>query len=39
MYDTEGNKDICIWDNLFNCQQPHQHINLKEKKQILIIKK
>ena len=40
MYDTEGNKDhICIRDHFFNCRQPHQHINLKEKKQVLIIKK
>ena len=41
MYDTEGKKDhICIHDNnLFNCLQPHQHIHLKEKKQVLIIKK
>ena len=36
MYDTEGNKHHpCIRDNLFNCRQPHQHINLKEKKQVL----
>ena len=37
MYDIEGNKDICIHDNLFNCWQPHQHIHLKEKKQVLTI--
>ena len=36
MYDTEGNKDqISIHDNFFNCRQPHQHIHLKEKKQVL----
>ena len=40
MYDIEGNKDhICIRDNLFNCRQPHQNINLEEKKLVLIIKK
>ena len=39
MYDTEGNKDVWIPDSLFNCQQPHQHIHLKEKEQVLIIKK
>ena len=40
MYDTEGNKDdICIHGNLLNCRQPHEHIHLKEKKQVLIIKK
>ena len=32
-------QDICIHDNLFNCRQPHQHIHLKQKKQVLIIKK
>ena len=31
MCDTEGNKHICIIDNMFNCQQPHQLIHLKEK--------
>ena len=31
MCDTEGNKRICILDDLPNCQQPHQHIHLKEK--------
>ena len=30
---------IYICDNLLNCQQPPQHIHLKEKKQVLIIKK
>ena len=40
MYDTEGNKDdICIHGNSLNCRQPHEHIHLKEKKQVLIIKK
>ena len=40
MYDTDGNKDhICIRDNFLNCGKPHQHIHLKEKKQVLIIKK
>ena len=34
MCDTEGNKDICILDNLFDCRQPHQHSQLKEKKQV-----
>ena len=32
MCDTEGNKHICILDNLSDCQQPYQHIHLKEKK-------
>ena len=32
--DTEGNKHICILYNLFDGQQYHQHIHLKEKKQI-----
>ena len=32
MYDTEGNKRICILDNLFDFQQPRQYIHLKEKK-------
>ena len=31
MCDTEGNRRICVLDNLFDCQQPHQHIHLKEK--------
>ena len=35
MSDTEGNKCICILDNLFDCQQPHQYIHLKEKKKVL----
>ena len=36
MYDTDGNKhDTCIRDNLFICQQPHQHIHLKGKKIII----
>ena len=39
MYDSEENKDVCIHDNLFSCQQPHQHIHLMNKKQVLIIKK
>ena len=39
MYDTEENKDICMYDNLFNCRQYHQHVHLKEKKHVLIIKK
>ena len=44
MDDTEENKVpiyiyIYICDNLLNCQQPPQHIHLKEKKQVLIIKK
>ena len=34
MYDTEGNKRICIIDNLSNCQQPHQHTHLKKKRQV-----
>ena len=34
MCDIEGNKRICILDNLFDCRQPHQHIHLNEKKQI-----
>ena len=35
-----GNVMIFIFfSNLFNCRQPHQHIHLKEKKQVLIIKK
>ena len=39
MYDTAENKGhIYICDNLLNCQQPPQHIHLKEKKQVLIIK-
>ena len=32
MCDTEGNKHICIFDNLFDCRQPYQHIHPKEKK-------
>ena len=32
--DTEGNRHICILDNFFDCPQPHQHIHLKEKKQV-----
>ena len=36
MYDTERNMHhLCIHDNLFNCRPPHQHIRLKEKKQVL----
>ena len=32
MYDTEGNKHhTCIHDNLLNCRQPLQHIQLKGK--------
>ena len=34
MCNIEGNKRICILDNLFDCRQPHQHIHLNEKKQI-----
>ena len=34
MYETEGNKRICILDNLSDCQQPHQHIQLNEKKKV-----
>ena len=30
---------ICTCDNVFNFWQPHQHIHLKENKQVLIIKK
>ena len=36
---TEENKDGFIQNNLFSCQQPQQHIHVKEKKQVLIIKK
>ena len=32
MYDTEGITPPCIHDHLFSCQQPHQHIHLKENK-------
>ena len=32
MCDIEGDKHICILNNLCDCQQPHQHIQLKEKK-------
>ena len=39
MCHTEENKDGFIQNNLFSCQQPQQHIHLKEKKQVLIIKK
>ena len=36
MYDAEVNKHrLCIRDNLLNCSQPHQHIHLKGKKQVL----
>ena len=36
MYDTKGNKQhLCVRDNLFNCRQPHHHIHLKEKEQVL----
>ena len=36
MYITERNMHhLCIHDNLFNCRPPHQHIHLKEKKQVL----
>ena len=38
MYDTEGNKRICILDNLFDFQQPHQYIHLKERKRNHTIK-
>ena len=36
---TEEIKDGFIQNNLFSCQQPQQHIHLKGKKQVLIIKK
>ena len=37
MYDTKENKDhICIIDNLPDCEQPYQHIQLKGKKQYSI---
>ena len=37
---NEDNKDhVCNSDNLFNYRQPHQHIHLNEKKQVLIFKK
>ena len=36
MSDTEENKRICIIDNLLDCQQPHQHIHLKEEKKSII---
>ena len=29
---NEGNTRFSMLDNLFNYQQPHQHIHLKEKK-------
>ena len=32
MCDNEGNKRNYIFDNLFDCRQPHQHIHLKGKK-------
>ena len=36
MYNTEVNKHrLCICDNFFNYRQPHQHIHLKGKKQVL----
>lgn len=36
MYNTEKNKDhIHILDNLSDYRQPHQHINLNEKKTVL----
>ena len=36
VHDTEGNKHrLCIRDNLLNRWQPHQHIHLKRKKQVL----
>ena len=34
MCDNEGNERICIPDNLSDCQQPHQHMHLKEKKKV-----
>ena len=40
MYDTEGNKEYTfILYNLLDCWQPHQHVDLIEKKQELVIKK
>ena len=40
MYDTEGNKEYTfILDNLLDCWQPYQHVDLIEKKQELVIKK
>ena len=36
MYNTEVNKHrLCICDNFFNYRQPHQHIHIKGKKQVL----
>ena len=36
VYNTEGNKNrLCIRENLLNCCQPHQHIQLTGKKQVL----
>ena len=36
MYNTEGNKHfLCTRDNLLSCWEPHQHIDLKGKKQVL----
>ena len=36
MDDSEGNEhDNQFGKNLFNCRQPHEHIHLKENKQVL----
>ena len=35
VYNTEGNKNrLFIRENLLNCCQPHQNIQLKGKKQV-----
>ena len=36
MDDSEGNEhDNQFGNNLLNCRQPHEHIHLKENKQVL----
>ena len=34
MCDSEGNEHICVLYNFCDCQQPYEHIHLKEKKQV-----
>ena len=36
MCDHRGTKRTCILDNLSDCQQPDQHIHLKEEKRIMV---
>ena len=35
MCNAKQNTRICIVERLFHCQQPHEHIHLKEKKKVL----